>query len=422
MILLKKIRAGALQFVLFIGAIIAVLLMAFVMLGHSHTLFNKKTDITIDLIQATDRGMARSFEQPLETGKTWTLLEESTIGIHTSVQKSFWGVLEKRTVVSKKGKLKFTKTGLVGHKEENRAALYLQDDNRPMVIAGDAKINGDAHLPERGIKMGNIQGYGYTKPQLVYGKKWQSRSRLPELENGMVQQLKKLTNTGFMPTGNDLILKKGAMVKNGFQQETQIVRGVVVDLENVSLTGNIMVWATQQITVHPTANLTDVVLVAPQINVADGATGNFQALASKQIMVGRNCHLTYPTVLAVHDTRKTEGNSTTKKEPSLIMGSGSGLSGMIVYKNENESKGYGADIKLETNAKVHGEIYCQGSLELKGNVFGSVLARSFIALENGNIYLNHLYNGNIDARQLPIEFGGIVFDDTPVNQVMKWLY
>ncbi len=421
MIGIKKIKAGALQFVLFIGAIIAVLLMAFVMLSHSHTLFNKKTDITIDLIQATDRGMARSFEQPLEVGKVWTLPEENTLGIHTNVQRTYWGMLQKRMVVSQKGKLKFTKTGLVGHKEENRAALYLQDDNRPMVIAGDAKINGNAHLPERGIKMGNIQGYGYTKPQLVYGKKWQSRSRLPELENSTVRQLKQLTATGFRPTGNDLGLKTGAMVKNGFQQETQIIRGNVVDLENVFLTGNIMVWASQQINVHPTANLTDVVLVAPKINVADGVTGNFQALASKQIMVGRNCNLTYPTVLAVQDIRKTEGNNTPQREPSLIMETGSSISGMIVYKNENESKGYGADIKLETNAKVHGEIYCQGSLELKGSVFGSVWAQSFIALENGNVYLNHLYNGNIDAYQLPMEFGGLVLSDKPVNQVMKWL-
>jgi cytoskeletal protein CcmA (bactofilin family) len=291
-----------------------------------------------------------------------------------------------------------------------------------MVIAGDAKINGDAYLPERGIKMGNIQGYGYTKPQLVYGRKWQSKSRLPELQNGMVQQLKKMTNTGFMPTGNDFILKTGAMVKNGFEQETQIIRGVVVDLENVSLTGNIIVWASQQIKVHPSANLKDVVLVAPEINIADRVIGNFQALAGKQITVGRNCNLNYPTILAVQDTRKTEGNNIPQREPSLIMESGSSLSGIIVYHNEHTSKKYGADIQIGNNANVHGEIYCQGSLELKGSVFGSVWAQSFIALENGNVYLNHLYNGNIDAYQLPMEFGGLVFSDTPVNQVMKWLY
>lgn len=422
MIKLTKIRAGALQFVLFIGAIIAVLLMAFVMLSHSHTLFNKKTDINIELIQATDKGMTRSFEQSLEAGKAWSLPEENTMRIQTNVEKSYWGILEKRAVVSKKGKLMFTKIGLVGHQEVNRFALYLQDDNRPMVIAGDAKINGDAYLPERGIKMGNIQGYGYTKPQLVYGREWQSKSRLPELENGVVGQLKQLTGTGYMPTGDVINFNKEAIVKNSFQKETQIIRGTVVNLVDVSLTGNIMVWASQQINVRPTANLRDIVLVAPKINIADGVTGNFQALASKQIKVGRNCTLNYPSVLAVQEARKFEKDNNILKEPSFIMESGSSVSGMILYKKDNESKGYGADLKIDKNASVHGEIYCDGSLELKGGVYGSVLTQSFISMENGNVYLNHLYNGNINSNQLPIAFGGLVFVDKPVNQVMKWLY
>ena len=104
MIRSKKIRAGALQFVLFIGAIIAVLLMAFVMISHSHTLFNKKTDITIAMIQATDKGLEASFDQPLEVGMTWELPEQDPLGIETGIQKDYWGLLEKREVTSKKGK------------------------------------------------------------------------------------------------------------------------------------------------------------------------------------------------------------------------------------------------------------------------------------------------------------------------------
>ncbi|WP_127019777.1 hypothetical protein [Flagellimonas beolgyonensis] len=422
MIGIKKIKAGALQFVLFIGAIIAVLLMAFVMLSHSHTLFNKKTDITIDLIQTTDRGMTQSFEQPLETGKTWTLLEESTIGIHTSVQKSFWGMLEKRTVVSKKGKLKFTKTGLVGHKEENRAALYLQDDNRPMVIAGDAKINGNAYLPERGIKIGNIQGFGYSKPQLVYGHQRQSKSRLPELEKGMVGQLKQLTASGFILAGNDLRLKTGAMVKNGFQQETQIIQGVNVDLESISLTGNIMVWASRQIKVFDTAVLQDVVLIAPEIHIADGVNGNFQALASEQITVGNNCNLVYPTILAVQETGRFKRNMDMSSEPSLVINSGSRISGTMLFLTGNDAQEFTPDIKIDTDTVVFGELFCEGYLELKGEVFGSVYTTAFIAMANGNLYLNHLYNGRIDASLLPMAYGGLVFSEKSANQVMKWLY
>ncbi|WP_228235558.1 hypothetical protein [Allomuricauda sp. M10] len=419
MIKLKKIKAGALQFILFIGAIIAVLLMAFVMISHSHTLFNKKTDITIAVIQATDKGMDGSFDQPFEVGKTRELPEHDPLGIETNVQKDYWGLLEKREVTSKKGKLKFTKIGLVGLREENRYALYLEDNNRPMVIAGDAKISGDAFLPERGIKMGNIQGFGYTKPQLVYGRRQQSSSRLPELNQEVVRQLGQLTG---LTKGNTISFNKGEIIKNSFQEETQIIQGAVIELENISLVGNIMVWASHEITVQPTANLRDVVLIAPQINIVVGTKGNFQALASNQIKVGRNCSLDYPSVLAVEKKGKFEKSANKQQEPSLIMEQGSSLSGIVLYWEENDSEGYGANIQIQENANVNGEVYCQGSLELKGNVYGSVTTKSFTALEKGNVYQNHLFGGNIDASLLPLAYGGLVFKDKPANQVMKWLY
>ena len=51
-----KIRAGALQFVLFIGAIIAILLFAFVLISYTHSFFGKKTDLMVDVIQGTEYG------------------------------------------------------------------------------------------------------------------------------------------------------------------------------------------------------------------------------------------------------------------------------------------------------------------------------------------------------------------------------
>ena len=48
---LKKIKAGALQFVLFIGALIAVLLFSFLLLSHLQNLFGKKTAVSISVIR-----------------------------------------------------------------------------------------------------------------------------------------------------------------------------------------------------------------------------------------------------------------------------------------------------------------------------------------------------------------------------------
>lgn len=418
----KKIKAGALQFVLFIGAIIAVLLLAFVLLSHTHALFDKKTDITVDLIQAVDRAMFQSFDQNEERGQPRELSKTDGLGIETNVQKEYWGVLEKRSVTAKKGKIQFTKTSFVGHGDDDRYALYLKDNQRPMVIVGNAKIMGNALLPQRGIKMGNIQGFGYTRPQLVYGRTKQSNTALPKLNDGMQLQLDRLTNSGELPQGDRLDLEKNMVVTNSFLEEPKVVQGDFIDLAEVSLSGNILIWATDAIRLHRSAQLRDVVLVAPKIEVTDGVAGNFQAIASEWITVGRDCTLDYPTVLALQRPRTYDEKISMEQDPRILVEQGSWVSGMLIYMDQNEYKGNSPYIKIEEDATIKGEVHCTQNLELKGNVLGSVTTNAFVAKENGNVYLNHLFHGRMDASLLPKEYGGICYENNKGNRIMKWLY
>ena len=416
----KKIKGGALQFVLFVGAIIAVLLLSFVLVTYSHILFKKKTDITIDLIQATDSAFERKLTTPFSEEEVLESIDDS--GIQTNIQSRYWGLLELRTAVAKKGKLSFTKIGLVGHAQEERPALYLKDNQRPMVIVGHARINGTAHLPQRGIKMGNIGGYGYTQPHLVYGRKLLSQAQLPPLEDGLQTQITRLSNPFFEPQGIEAILKKGMVLKNSFRDETQIIKGSIVQLEDLELTGNILVWATQRIVVHPSAKLKDVVLVAPQIEIQDFTKGNFQAIASRHIAMGQQCQLDYPTVLAVHKKRSKQDIEAQSLQPDIRLDRGAWVTGMLLYLDENESNQPQVHVQIEEQATVNGEVYCTQNLELKGNVHGSVFTNAFVAAEKGSFYLNHLYNGQIDASLLPVEYGGLYLGDEPKTMVIKWLY
>ena len=416
----KKIRSGALQFVLFVGAIIAVLLLSFVLVTYSHILFKKRTDITIDLIQATNSAFERTLTTPFSQEE---VVEAKDVGgFQANIQSKYWGLLELRTVAAKKGKLGFTKIGLVGHAQAERPALYLQDNQRPMVIVGNARINGTAHLPQRGIKMGNIGGYGYTQPQLVYGRKLPSQAQLPPLEDALQTQITRLSNPFFEPQGIKIDLQKGTILKNSFRDETQIIKGNIVQLEDLELTGNILVWATQRIVVHPSAKLRDVVLVAPHIEIQDFTKGNFQALASQHIAVGQQCQLHYPTVLAINKGRSKQDIEAQSLQPGIHLEKGTWVTGMLLYLDENESNQPQVHVQIEEQAMVNGEVYCTQNLELKGNVNGSVFTNAFVAAEKGSFYLNHLYNGQIDASLLPAEYGGLYLGDEHKTMVMKWLY
>lgn len=420
MIWTKKIKAGALQFVLFIGTIIAVLLMSFVLISHTHTLFKRKKDITVALIQATDRGLAYSFGEPMENSEPLEV-PEGDFGIATRVEKRYWGLLEIRTVTAQKGKLKFDKIGFVGHQPKEMPALYLKDDQRPMVIVGDAKITGTTYLPQRGIKMGNIQGYGYTKPQLIYGKQLQSKSTLPELDENLKRQLKDLTTPFHEPKGVEVDFKRGMVVKNSFKEETLLVKAPVIDLDRIALSGNITVMA-HKIVVHATSQLRDVLLIAPEIEVLDGFRGNFQAISSNWIKVGKNVQLDYPTVLAVQTLKiDNDEKQSAQRTPNIFLEKGAMVSGTVIYTDARTTNVHTA-ISIDQNTMVRGEVYCTQALELKGTVYGNVTTNAFIAQEKGNAYLNHLFHGKIDATRLPLEYGGLCFENNHVNQTIKWLY
>ena len=417
----KKIKAGALQFVLFIGAVIAVLLLSFVLVSYSHNVFHKKTDVTIEVIKAADAGLDYSFTQNMLEATELDFPSQNDLNIEVKVKKAYWGILEKRTALSQKGQFKFRKTAFVGPSNPNKPALYLKDNQRPLVVAGNTKITGNAYLPERGVKIGNIYGNSYYDSKLIFGKEKQSSTTLPTFNLEFQKQITALTADGFEPNGEEIRLERGLVVKNSFKNPTKIIKGSSLRLDNATLSGNIVVWASNKIVVNATSKLTDVILIAPKIEIAHWTKGCFQALASQSILVGKGCELSYPTALVVNNQQK-DSLALQEVKPNIHIDAYAKVRGMVIYQDKNKTKSYKPHIKINEHAKVMGEVYCTQNLELKGSIYGSATTNNFVALENGNIYQNHLYNGKINNSLLPAAYGGISYSTTSSNQIMKWLY
>ena len=416
-----KIKAGALQFVLFIGAIIAVLLMTFLLITYTHSFFGKKTDLTVTIIQETDFGLNYGLKKGIQAGSSINLNSLTSLGVSTLVRKDFWGIFEKYSSRSKNKAIKYAKIALVGsYAPQGKPALILRDKQRPLIIAGNTKITGDVFLPAQGVRIGTIAGNSYGHNRLVYGKESKSGQDIPKLDPEVKQQIDDLINK-FQNPDAEVVLRPNIEIKNSFESPTKFIRNQIIHLEGVLLTGNIIISATQKIVVEPNAILKDIILVAPEIVIKDGVRGNFQAIANKKIYVGRNCELNYPTAFVVQE-RKNINVDNKPVEPKLFVDSNSTISGVLMYLDESDKQTYVPQIKIAENAIVRGEIYCTENLELKGSVFGSVITDAFIALENGSIYQNHLYNGAINSSLLPLEYSGIVFENVQYKKVMKWLY
>ena len=418
---MHKIRAGALQFVLFIGTIIALLLMAFVLLSYSHQFFARNTDKVIELTKTADNLMQQAISQ---SGSDLAIIISNMedTNFQTEMRRDFWGVFEKVDVWAKHQQKSFHKMALIGQGiREELPALYLKDAQRPLVIAGNAHIVGDAYLPERGIRPGNIGGNSYYRSRLVHGDIHRSNAELPRLHPQLQTIVDQITDPLYQFPEETISYRQGMEIRNSFANPTIIISGFQIDLEEAVLKGNIVIRAEDKIVVSSGTQLRDVLLVAPQIEFLPGFSGNIQAFANEKIIVGRNCELSYPSALVIQNTRFHK-DPVNLREPDILISRDSELRGLILYLDKSTEKKYGPQIKIDENSTLVGEIYCTHNLELKGQVFGKASVGSFISLENGGVYQNHLYNGRINSTKLPVQYAGLQMESNMHKSIAQWLY
>lgn len=417
--------AGSLQFVLFIGVVIMLLLMAFVTLSHSQSFFGKKTELFINTVRKADSGLRYMLKNEQAQKDSIDL----PIGLDSPVSlkgiKEHWGSFEKYTIVSTAKKNRFVKTVLVGKKHpEKLPALYLQNNERPMIIVGNASITGDAFLAPQGIRPGNISGNSFYGDTPLRGSQRLSSSQLPKLNQDLRSHLELLSQNRFRARPDAIIpLSRDMKYANSFKQPTQYIYGDRMDLSGVSLTGNLIIQASQKIIVQASSQLQDVLLLAPEIEIKSNVKGTFQSIASKHISVGKGCVLGYPSALVIVAQRQNANQSSTTQRPAIFVDSKTDILGLIVYLSASEERQLAPKIGLSEKVNLWGELYCEQNLELKGNVFGSVTTKSFMALEGGSIYQNHLYNGTINSKRLHEQYVGLLMEDSKQSKgIAKWLY
>ena len=195
-----------------------------------------------------------------------------------------------------------------------------------------------------------------------------------------------------------------------------------IRLDGITAIGNIIIKSEGKITIPATCSLTDVVLIAEEIEFETGFKGSAQAFSTKKILVGERVELTYPSALVV--MTKEEGTpiaNTIEQAINIEVKPSSIVNGVIVYAEENGKNNFNTQVKLWENTLVRGEVYCNQNIELMGIVEGSIFARGFMANQFGSMYQNHIYNGKVSEKALPTEYAGLLLDGKKKG-VVKWLY
>lgn len=420
-----KLKAGALQLTIFIVVVIALLLSSFLILVYTQKSFETRTKFVLETIENANQGIYYALQHKVRQNDT-ILINPDETGKQIKIHRSTWGIFERVTSVSTIKNNSFQKSALVGasQPETHRTALYVEDNNKPLIVVGRTQIQGVAYLPKQGVRPGNISGKSYYGRHLIYGIRKQS-AQLPELLDGIRENINDIQDTPQIISRDQILdIARKRIFKNSFFEPVKLLYEVSpIILSNIELSGHILVQSENRIVVEADTRLKDVVLVAPVIEIADNAKGRFQAFATEKIIMGKNCVLGYPSAVVLKEKQfiPTDSIRTDTLRRKIHIKENSSIKGIVAYLGQYEPDNYEPQVILEENSLVKGEIYCEENLELNGNVNGSVYTANFIVPRFGTIYQNHLYNSEINIDKLSRQYVGLLFENSN-KTVAKWLY
>lgn len=418
-----KLQSSALQFAVFISILIALLLGSLVLYVYTFIHLKEQSKAAIENINLADSAINYLLAKPeivTDTTAVSELERENQTAVTSSVQ---WGIFEKAFARTRHRKKVFVKTALVGSEinSQNAPTLFLQETYSALSLVGNTRITGNVFLSEQGVKTGYIAGNSYYGAQLIYGSTKKSGVELPKISREIYQGLFDYVKKYRAPTGLDLTSKPKDF--NSFLTPTKGVFSTrKITLADCNLVGNFIIQSDTLIVVKKSARLKDILLIAPTIIIEDNSAGNFQAIASKSIRVGKMCQLTYPSALVLaQDNKDTPIPGYDELDNRITIGSESAIKGIVCYLQTSIANDFKTQVLLEKKAVVKGEIYCDGNFELDGTVSGRVFTRKFICARAGSVFVNHIYDGVIENENIPAVYSGILLADDK-KTVSQWLY
>jgi hypothetical protein len=415
-----KINAGAIQYVLVLSVVIIIVLFAFISLVYTQKRIQLKSVLYKAAIEATYMG--------------FNYLKTNRISYHTNTKISFtdydfeqtvitkkpWGIYDIGIVKATLKKETFLKVALLGNRNKGSKALYLAENNQALVLVGNTNIKGDVMLPKRGVKTGDIAGVSYYGAKLIDGNIATTANNLPKIKN--LTYLKQLLKTPTTEAIEYISLQEHMKLDQSFTENTLVFETQEnLSLRDIQLRGNILIVSTASITVHPTAILEDVIIIAPDVTLETGVNGNFQVFTSKSIHVKKGVQLQYPSSLVLLQKEAPKDmNSNRNKIHGIKIDNNAWVKGVVLFHTHEKKYTYDTQILIEANAQVIGEVYCTKNLELRGKVAGVVYTNNFIAKQAGSVYSNHLYNAEINSSAISEKYNGL-FIDAENKQVAKWV-
>lgn len=406
-----------------IALIIAVLSACLILVAFNYKLYILKNqhEQTIELNCTSGVNLLLSIYSSLPYNESKTVDLYGMQNDSVIIKKSKWGIFDIGIVKAVHRDIETIRIFQIGSKPAGvtKSAIYLVDDGNSLAVAGNTSIIGTCFLPERGVRSTQISGFNYTGSKLVNGVVKRSSRKLPEISKDPVEDI-----IGLLESDTATIRKEyngthpaeGDSVFQSFVSPGLVIYQAGPLVIDKTFTGRVLIKSDTIVVVESEARLCDVMIIAPDIIISSGFRGNLQAYATDTIAIGENCVLEYPSSLGIIKSEFSE------RQPSITVGKGTLYSGFIFsYQRTDDIRK--TLIRMDTDTRMHGQIYSDGYLELKGSIIGGVMCKKTILNTPSSFYENHLLNVSIDNASLSPEYlMPAILETSERKGIMKWLY
>ncbi|PTX64076.1 hypothetical protein C8N46_101686 [Kordia periserrulae] len=398
--ILQKLKASSLLQAVFVCFLIATLCFGIILLSSYNSLFQKRILQKTQLQLTNDAAITLLLSDAanITNGSTQMSVFSNQVNTNTNIKDwGFYKVISAKTYYNKDT---IRKSILVGKTAKSTTALYVTNYDKIVNVAGTVTITGDVFVPKGLLEKRNL--FGEQTTITIQGAQKEAENQLPKL---------RAINTNCIPESaanlSEEQLEKESIYVRSFDKETQVCHTNNLSfLEGKIVKGNIIFQSNGTLILNKHMQLEDVIINARNVVIQSGFKGTVQIIASSSVVVEDDVKLSYPSsILVQHPSNVT--NVTIGKESVIIGG--------IIVNNSTHNKVLESVISIGEDALIVGAVYCYGTLELKGNVYGSVFADRLLTKTKETSYANLLMDAEIDVSKLPENFIGIPLFETTHN-------
>lgn len=417
------LKAGALYYAIFISFLVALLGGFFIMsvwMQHAQMIrIVSEQRLTRNVNAALLLAREAPTLVPFDGNKDLDLFgdEEDMV----SVSKSQWGGYcllkavawdkhRKKSAIMMCGKDVFV---------NEKYALYLADKDLYLSVSGNTLIKGDCYLPRLGIRSAYIEGNSFLKAKMTEGKVFKSKSDLPtvspSLKSSNIEYFEKIAFPDDSMADISLLFKTDTLRSSFYKKSIVLNSNKWITISDKVLQGNIRIVSSKGVTITNIAQIKDIIIYAPKIEIESGFTGNLQLFASDTILINDKVNLLFPSFIAINESQNHNA--------FIGIGKGCTIAGDVILTTTGNSYDVKAKCSLNENSTLTGRIFCKGSLEPKGTVKGTVYTNKFVFITPQSTYENNLLNATIDFSALPLYYSGALFNE-PVERykMIKWMH